>query len=437
MRKIIFLLPLIALELTPPQASAQNRCNDQVSIPNALMISNPLVVNDARSNPGGPWHFSSLIFNLLPAGANRAVYTAFILDWLEQYHAEFVRTVPGAGAEEPEMTRQVSPRPDVASKILNPWLKKSRHLRVQTGEAEDGTLEPSLAPFVLRAIVNRSDLRLLELCSSDAGQGRFVFATLEEPTADPVHSDPEATLIFNVIFEYRLPITQMNAMQWAQRWSSLSGFACSTSEECSPFRARLQEITDLFSKYENLQGSTEAAPKLQIRTNDVMSYPGELREFSLTYSGEIAKMVMAGTHQTPDLSENRTAALGLWVFEHRDKIRSGNYTLPAYLTGFSAPMPRQAQWKFPNIGGLEDEKFEELRFQFSKNTCNGCHNFEFARVRPIDLAYHVSPRGELSRFLTEQELPVRQNKLCQTLAQTQCTDQPVSLQRRAAHARIH
>jgi len=75
-------------------------------------------------------------------------------------------------------------------------------------------------------------------------------------------------------------------------------------------------------------------------------------------------------------------------------------------------MPLRTEWDFPNFTGLSQDEFEEVRFQFSKATCNGCHSFENPRIPTVDGVYHISPHGEISRYLTEEALPERKQQLC-------------------------
>jgi hypothetical protein len=124
--------------------------------------------------------------------------------------------------------------------------------------------------------------------------------------------------------------------------------------------------------------------------------------------------------QTPDLSTSGTDALGAFAFANRAAILTGRHVVPTELAGYTAPLPRRAQWTIPNAGGLAEGDLSELRFQLGKNTCNGCHSFEHPRVATVDGAYHISPKGVKSRYLTVEELPRRAGDLCQLLAADSC-----------------
>lgn len=150
-----------------------------------LMITDLSVIEDPiRTDPANGeeavWTFKYLMENM--AGENDPA--EFTLKWLE--HWEKDQSVNG----------QVSPaRPDIRPMIIDPWLAASG------GE----TLDLSLAPFQLLAIVNRIDLRVHdeESVTTD-GEGRFVFGVLNEQgePLPPIAGD--ITGGFIVIFEYEL-----------------------------------------------------------------------------------------------------------------------------------------------------------------------------------------------------------------------------------------
>src|SRR4051794_21266653 len=72
---------LLAL-LTAAVAFADNNCRVPIDPYKELLVVDPLVLEDARANPGGVWHFSSLLREMLPAGTTDAELSDFIVRWL-------------------------------------------------------------------------------------------------------------------------------------------------------------------------------------------------------------------------------------------------------------------------------------------------------------------------------------------------------------------
>src|SRR4051812_8962641 len=87
-RMIAHMAAATALAASAVPARAQ-QCSDAAIDPaKVLLISAPAVVADQRAEPGGPWHFSSLIKRLLPAGASAKDQSAFVLAWLNTWNGE-------------------------------------------------------------------------------------------------------------------------------------------------------------------------------------------------------------------------------------------------------------------------------------------------------------------------------------------------------------
>ena len=168
-----------------------------------LLITDLSVIEDPiRTNPANGkkavWTFKYLMENM--AGENDPA--EFTMKWLQ--HWETDQTVNG----------QVSPaRPDIRPMVIDPWLAASG------GE----TLDLSLAPFKLLAIVNRIDLRVHnEDAVATAGEGRFVFGILNEEGGPlpPIAGDIPGGFI--VIFEYELVADDMRDLDhWARKWHEL------------------------------------------------------------------------------------------------------------------------------------------------------------------------------------------------------------------------
>jgi len=354
-----------------------------------LLVTSEVVIADERAAPGGPWHFASLVRELLPAGATDAEVSDAVLGWLASYGQDQTLTPdPARPASSDNPARYLPKRAGPWAEIAVPWL----------GASGGQTLDLAKAPFKLLAIVNRMDVRDPAQCQSAAGEGRFVFVALDG-FGEPLN--------FTIIFEYDLPTTTRDARGWADAWHALSALPCDDAASCTGYLETLESVTRAFS---TRAGGAQLA---QLRTNDVLTFPGELREFGLSADGRITPKAL---NMTPDLAHVTDAALGAWILENRDAVMAERFTLPGRFVGFSGLYPRLKKWQFANV---EDE---ELRFHFSKSTCNGCHTFEHPRVRGIDGAYHVSPRGEVSEYLTVEELPRRQEVACATLNLLRCDD---------------
>src|SRR5437868_4978684 len=101
----------------------------------------------------------------------------------------------------------------VNTKILNPWLSKSKNAGAPAGQ-----LDMRFAPFKLLAIVNRFDLRdggLHGIPGSAVGEGRYVFCL--------INSACNAALKMTVILEFGVnkPNTCDARKAWAQQWVNL------------------------------------------------------------------------------------------------------------------------------------------------------------------------------------------------------------------------
>lgn len=418
--------------LSAPAIASSIQCNDQISIDTEkeMVINNVAALNASQSLPGGPWHFSSLMKNMLPAEADDLQVAALIEGLLTSFTVSQSLLVDPTLPEGPLNPRRDLPaRLDFQSKILDPWISKSRELGLATG------LNLDYAPFKLIAIVNRSDSRDPGHCRATAGEGRFVFAALNEPTNDPQNTPESALLPFTMIFEYSIPTGSKNALQWANDWHQLANFTC-TPAECGSFRDQLKTITDGFSVRGVNAGRPSGNSLNQIRTNEILSFPGEMREFHLLSSAGTNRLAPVPVNRNPDPVFNHTPELATYVFANLQAVLNETFTLPVEQRTFTAQTLHHQKWTFPNTGGLPADSFEQLRFQFSKNTCDGCHSHEHPRITNLDGVYHINPEGELSRYMLQEAIPKRAALFCQLLAQTSCTDstnQPVNLRRAGVH----
>lgn len=363
-----------------------------------MLIVNPFVIeNKARVLPKGPWHFSTLMRNMLPANATDQDFSRFTIKWLRQW--EQVRSVNSF---------PVTTRNSVRNLILCPWLNASNNRKDCSGSY----LNPELAPFRLLAIVNRMDK--YHEGSQDGGEGRFVFAALSKPTANPLDRT-NAPLSFTLIFEYQLTLAPGRGVnEWAGQWHVLGDdrLSCTTYAGCEPYRVRLESITRAFSQRNINPRHPNGNPLNQMRTNEFLygSPTWELREFKLGGSGTNVSLTQVPVQQTPDPSLNKTDQLEQLVTANQKAVVDGTFTIPTgYLGGaVSESLVNEFKWTFSN------RVSETVRFNFSKMTCNGCHREEHDKLPPLDGFFHISPNRtagiqRVSPYLQNIAIPERMN----------------------------
>jgi hypothetical protein len=374
------LLPLAAavLWLTAVPAWSEEICTfpapTNISIEKELLMTDLSVVNDARaSGADGPWSFGGLMTALAPNDA-----PALVKQWL----GSFARRQDVNGFA-------LLPRPAMQRRLIGPWMAKD-------GAAGFASWTPNLAnaPFRLLAIIYRPDLGVVERDGTirSAGEARFVFTALDlGRTRDLAEAAP---LPFTVIFEYGLNASDREGVKaWAERWHRLGGMDFGAS-----YNAALQAITDSFARAP--RGS--AAGRLnQIRTNEGLSLPWQLREFRLDANGpHLVNGPLKDTPPRPLLSKSR---------ELLDAINTRpDDDLPQKFLGASADVPNK-NFRWPQAGIANNV----LRHNFAFRTCNGCHGQEtgvkaddHATEQPSHRGFrHISgrmqnERARLSEFMT-------------------------------------
>ncbi|HXL55355.1 MAG TPA: choice-of-anchor X domain-containing protein, partial [Chitinophagaceae bacterium] len=92
-------------------------------------------------NVNGPWTFKTLMKQLASQSPSNIATDAEVSDFVKNWLNKWVKTIIINGDT-------VAPRPLVKTKILDPWLKRSKG-----AGAPDGQLDMKLAPFKLTAIV--------------------------------------------------------------------------------------------------------------------------------------------------------------------------------------------------------------------------------------------------------------------------------------------
>jgi hypothetical protein len=336
-----------------------------VLIPNSIAITDLSVVEAAdytynpcssTGNPNGVWTFGHLMTELAGAGGVNA--SDFCRNWLDYWMTD--QTINGFTA---------TARTVVRDEILNVWPVD-----------QNGELSMADAPFRLLGIFNRVDLRESSYTNgSSAGELRFVYCF-----TDGCSSHPRP---FLVIFEYRVNKVGCDVQTWGQQWAALSDLQLGSTQYLDLLSQLTREVTDVYS---NPQGHQLA----QLRTNEFIERPWELREFVTPGPGFLVQKSVA---VTPDLSQNFTSWLS-------NVVNSGPAppavpTFSALEEGASSLNPIAFFWEAP---GIADNNKRHL---FSLNTCNACHGREtltdFTHVREAPFG---TP-APLSGFMTGISVP--------------------------------
>lgn len=349
-----------------------------------LVIVNPSVVNNGRadSQQNGHWSFRWLMEQMVTPGTDPS---DFVETWLSDGFA-------GGTLNNFSLTPRAAGQIVLGNWPRNPVTNK---------------LDLARSPFVLLAIVNRVDLA----SGSGAGEGRFVFG-LNLPTFSNA---------MTVNFEYKLP-SSASRQVWAQRFHALGtlGFG----EE---YNARLQMITDEFTRRGADPSGVNGSPLGQLRTNERLSgmfhMNWQWREFQLI-GGTPAKLQITTTKQTPhsSLNDPSRSELSTWLNQNSQAVLAGTAVVPSFL-----------------LGGESDEGLPWSRADvdpsvvnaFARQTCNGCHTGAGGDPKDavIDNFYHISSRrpggldgtARLSPFMIEKEVPRREVFMKATLCAGNCS----------------
>lgn len=172
--------------------------------------------------------------------------------------------------------------------------------------------------FRLIAVVNRLDLTRFE--DADVrkkivkmGEGRLVFEVLSDKNGTP--------LPFTIIFEFGLPHTSSPDMDkaseaWAVRWHALGRDTLSDDRY-------VNELSVIVDDYTNTSGTLN-----QVRTNEIVGGPWELREFKLL-NGALKQSVVA---QTPR-DNARGVDFDSYVESDKVRILDGKHQVDPRLLG--------------------------------------------------------------------------------------------------------
>ena len=377
-----------------------------------LMIVNPKVLNTDRAKAGGEWHFSTLMRNMLPSDTRNPMATAeFIETWLNR----FATVTEVAGTDDAIATRNT-----VFDEIICPWRNAS------TGREDcSGRIDPNIAPFRLLAIVYRPDLR--DNSCGQAGEGRLVFGLIDNHSTSPQTNGDGRSM--TVIFEYGLPTHSHDAVDWANRWTSLSQHSCGKWRCSRTYKNEVAKIVADFAGADADPSKPFGNALNQLRTNEIeLAAPWELREFHLRNAGGGAELQQVTVKVTPKSSLNNSDELVEFIKANEQAVRSFQLDIPERMLGASAqtvaiPFVNNITSKW--LVGRRDLP-EDLRFAFASQTCNGCHGDESRlaslgnlrqedTIETIGLFYHISPnarpgrdgQGILSSFLKDEDIPRR------------------------------
>jgi hypothetical protein len=319
------------------------------------VVEDPSRTYDPCSNSGtkmGPWTFGFLMTQMANTTATGISPSRFVLNWLLTYtHTQTVNSDP------------LAVRPNIGD-FIHRWLVSSNGLA-------DSTLDLSIAPFRLLAIVNRLDLRSNSGYSGqggNAGEGRFVFAGLD------ANCNP---MPFNVIFEYGVNKTGCTAIKsYAQQWYDLKNLALPSAA----YNTDLQAITDQFTLANTNPAKPNGSSLDQLRTNEnAFGDPWELREFNIDPTTHL--LFNTTVKQTMQTKFNNTPLLDSYMVQHGGRIRNNTDIVPllfnfhgrdtAFLGGVAPEPP--LFWAEPLATLTTNDTVREM---LSLNTCNGCHNIE-------------------------------------------------------------
>jgi hypothetical protein len=318
----------------------------------------------------GAWTFGRLMEGLFGT-TNPATLSAKVTQWLNEWNV--LKVVNG---------ENVPARTAVQTQIINPWLAKSGGVQ----------LDMKQAPFRLLAIVSRLDLRQ-NTPSFKAGEGRFVFNLLDSAGN---------TTQYLLIIEYGLDAPGCSdVLTWANQWHNLGTLPFGPN-----YNAALQTITDRFTTINSSPAKPNGSSLDQLRTDEIfLAAPWELREFTLQPGTTTpAPLLMSTVAQTPENARQNSVLLANYVNANTAAILANNYTVPLSFGGLpflggASTHTLNFNWDGPapacsSIGN------PNARFNFSLNTCNGCHGAETATTFKQVLPRNPGVASALSNFLT-------------------------------------
>lgn len=312
---------------------------------------------------------------------------------------------------------------NIDAMVINPWRQRSG----------GGPLNLSIAPFRLQAIIYRPDLAVSSPYTgglgNNGGELRFVFGLME---ARDQNHDGDALDVGDtcqitemaVIFEYGVPISDCNGIKdWANKWIALSALLPGSPA----YNGQLEALTEAVVKHGAAPTKPNQNALNQLRTNEIdLTGIWQMREFRLATGGGLLRQSTTANNprehqaaftsvpgQTPvPINLNGTPLLLSEITGHLTDIVNNVYSVPETSGG----LPFKGGASSYNFGTFWDHPAlatpQELqaRFNFSLNTCSGCHTGETDTT-----FYHIRPMGPgsspiLSNFLLNNPHNVVDNR---------------------------
>jgi hypothetical protein len=426
-----------------------NRCairpvSTQAAWDKALFIRHPAVVQDplrtwdpctGAGTQGGVWTFAHLIREM--AIGSGSTPEDFAKNWLSLWLNNYT------------VNADVVPsRVQMFNQVIQPWATASGVVATLvtnplTGFRSvnlTGPLNLNIAPFRLLAIVNRIDLGRTTRGGGgygggtssrpvDAGELRFIFNVVQP---NPWGAGSEATCgrkLFTTIFEYGVPITGCaNVVNWARKWTQLQAFPGFTPAYLAQLESMTQSV--VLNGAAPTKGNKNAIN--QIRTNEIaLAGPWELREFTLTAENPPANLDPPANGplrphtvaQTPNDGAFSAFGADANINNFVNGVVTPAVPLPVGLPApcssshlvpyFFAGLPFRGgnaligpgHWRANSVTAASPARNICARFQFSFNTCGGCHQNDSGTDGPPSTNFtHIdvftSPPVTMSKFLT-------------------------------------
>ena len=349
-----------------------------------LIITDLSVVNDTNrtwdpctglGTKMGAWTFGNLMTNMANTAVTGIPASDFARNWLRLWEVDQVVNFDVV------TNRQVP----IVNKVIGAWLA-----------ASGGTnLDLSIAPFRLLAIVNRVDLRDTTYPYENAGECRFVFGVVDSsnPCGPPLN--------FTVIFEFGVPKTGCSGLRgWGMQWAALNGIPFGAG-----YNAALQAITDQVTLAGADPSKINQSAINQIRSNEILINPWDLREFVLGAAGYLVENTVT---RTPRFEHLVTPLLTTYANDaaYIPGILADEPTVPLFYMGVpflgaEAPTPTGGIggffWDGTPAGAIATFG---VRRHLSLNTCNGCHGGETGTFFTHIGVRNAGAPSALSGFLT-------------------------------------
>ncbi len=363
-----------------------------ISVEESLIITHPDVIQDKdrtfnrcrrEGTPMGKWTFGHLFSEMINQPMTGVDPRQAALHWLDSWNHN----------QEQHFNSAV-PRPGV-QQFINEWRSRSNSKLPRLDQA----------PFQLVAIVNRMDLHeSVGYSDGNAGELRFVFA-LEDANCNP--------LPMLVIFEYgNLPVKCGEIQHLARRWVDLASHPIGSVA----YNTVLEDLTNAVVNANAAPHKVNGSALNQLRTNDfVFARPWQLREFIL--HKKTSMLEPETVKRTPDIAHENVpfmrAGLAFAIDNNLPSIwpnpppsmpnmLTGSFDPLEFPTGFfiramASDIPHPGFCFTPKLAGNTAISGNDARFEYSSNTCAGCHGGDLNANGDFT---HIDEHGNLSQFLS-------------------------------------